>query len=152
MTSLNQVQLIGRVGRDPEVRHTEGGSTVANLSIATSERWSDKNTGEKKERTEWHKVTIWGKLTEIVEKYIQKGSQIYVCGQLQTRKWQDQSGNDRYSTEVVLQGFNGKMILLGSPGGNGNNSGGSGGGSYTDKRKQETQPSSGADIDDDIPF
>lgn len=151
MTSLNQVQLIGRVGRDPEVRHTEGGSTVANLSIATSERWSDKNTGEKKERTEWHKVTIWGKLTEIVEKYIQKGSQIYVCGQLQTRKWQDQSGNDRYSTEVVLQGFNGKMILLGSPGGNGSNSN-SGGGSYTDKRKQETQPSSGADVDDDIPF
>jgi single-strand DNA-binding protein len=115
--SLNKVQLIGNLGADPEIRSV-GDGRVANLRIATSESWKDKNTGEKKERTEWHSVVVWnGGLVGVIEKYTSKGSKVYVEGELQTRKWQDKDGNDRYSTEVVLTSFNGKLVLLGDGGG-----------------------------------
>lgn len=113
MSSLNKVQIIGNVGQDPEVRAMPNGELVANLSIATSESWKDKQTGEKKERTEWHRVCLFGKLAEIVHQYVAKGTKLYIEGQLRTRKWQAQDGSDRYSTEVVLSGFNSKLILLG---------------------------------------
>jgi single-strand DNA-binding protein len=108
--SLNKVTLIGRLGADPEVKHLQNGNVLVNLRVATSERWKDKNTGEQRERTEWHRVVIWNEnLAKIAEQYFKKGSLVYLEGQLQTRKWQDQSGADRYSTEVVLQGFNGTL-------------------------------------------
>lgn len=110
---VNKVILVGNLGQDPEIRYMNNGDAVANLSIATSESWKDKNTGENKEKTEWHKVVVFGKLAEIAGEYLTKGSQVYLEGQLQTRKWQDQQGQDRYSTEVVLQGFNGVMQMLG---------------------------------------
>lgn len=112
MSSLNKVCLLGRVGKNPDIRTTQSGDKCANFSIATSESWKDKQ-GQKQERTEWHNVVIWGSLAGIVEKYVQKGSQIYIEGQLQTRKWQDNNGQDRYTTEVVLKGFNSNLILLG---------------------------------------
>lgn len=112
---LNQVELIGNLGRDPEVRQTNSGNPVANLSIATTEKWTDKNTGQKQERTEWHRVTLWGPLATIAGQYLRKGSKCYIRGQLQTRKWQDQQGQDRYTTEVVCQGFDGKMVMLDPP-------------------------------------
>lgn len=118
---VNKVILIGSLGGDPEVRYMPSGGTVANLLIATSESWRDKNTGEQKEKTEWHKVALFGKVAEVAGEYLRKGSQVYIEGQLQTRKWQDQNGQDRYSTEVVVQGFNGSMQMLG--GKQGNNSG-----------------------------
>jgi single-strand DNA-binding protein len=113
--SVNKVILIGNLGVDPEVRYTQGGSAVANVRLATSEQWRDRNTGEAQERTEWHRVVFFGKLAEIVQQYLRKGSKIYVEGRLQTRKWQDQSGQDRYTTEVV--GDN--MQMLDSRGGGG---------------------------------
>lgn len=114
MSSLNQVQLIGNVGRDPEIRTLQSGGRVANLTIATSESWKDKNTGEKKEKTQWHNIVIFNDgLASVIESYVKKGSKIYVSGQLETRKWTDQNGNDRYTTEVVLKAFNGQLILLG---------------------------------------
>lgn len=110
--SLNKVLLIGNLGADPEIRNA-GGSKVANFSIATSESWRDKDTGEKKERTEWHRITVWNEgLVGVIERYIKKGDKVFVEGQLQTRKWQDQDGNDRYSTEVVLSGFGGAITML----------------------------------------
>src|ERR1700730_6648438 len=110
---LNRVMLIGNVGQDPEIRSTQGGVSVATRSLATSERWTDKETGEKKERTEWHRVVVWPEgLVGVVEKDVRKGSKIYVDGTLVTRKWQDQGGNDRYSTEVVVSGFDSKIWLL----------------------------------------
>jgi single-strand DNA-binding protein len=112
MSSLNKATIIGNLGKDPEVRTTQGGTKVANISVATSERWRDKNSGEQKERTEWHRVTLWDKLAEIAEKYLHKGSKVYLEGKIQTRKWQDQSGADRYSTEIVLQGFDAKLVML----------------------------------------
>lgn len=116
--SLNKVQLIGNLGADPEVRSTQNGNKVVTLSIATSESWRDKNTGERQERTEWHRVVIWNEaLGGIAEQYLKKGSKAYVEGQLQTRKWQDQDGHDRYSTEVVLSGFGAALVLLGDSGG-----------------------------------
>src|SRR5260221_3311178 len=112
--SLNKVQLIGNLGRDPEIRKTQDGKNIANLSIATSESWKDKNSGERKERTEWHRVVIFNDaLSGIAEKYLRKGSKVYVEGQLQTRKWTDQSGQEKYTTEVVLQVFGGAIVLLG---------------------------------------
>ena len=117
MGSVNKVTLIGNVGQDPEIRKTQNGDIIANLSIATSESWKDKNTGERKEKTEWHKVSIFGKTAEVVEKYVTKGSKLYIEGQLQTRKWTDKDGNERYTTEVVVQGFNGNMTMLDSRGG-----------------------------------
>ena len=133
--SVNKVILIGNLGRDPEVRSFQNGGKVCNLSIATSETWKDRNTGERREKTEWHSVAIFQEgLVRIAEQYLRKGAKVYIEGKLQTRKWQDQSGQDRYSTEVVLQGFDGVLTMLdgrnGSGGGSGDEGGGYGGGGY----------------------
>ncbi len=118
--SVNKVILIGNLGRDPEVRSFQNGGKVCNLRIATTETWRDRNTGERQERTEWHSVAIFSEgLVRVAEQYLRKGSKVYVEGQLQTRKWQDQSGNDRYSTEVVLRGFNATLVMLDGRGGGG---------------------------------
>ena len=114
MASLNKVQIIGNLGKDPEVRHTNDGRAIVNLSVATAETWRDKNTGEKKEKTEWHRVVIFNEgLAKIAEAYLKKGSTVYLEGQLQTRKWTDKDGVEKYSTEIVLQNFRGEMVLLG---------------------------------------
>lgn len=110
--SLNKVMLIGNLGRDPEVRVMQNGQKVANLNLACSESWKDKATGERKERTEWARVVIFGQLAEIAEKYAKKGSKLYVCGSMQTRKWTDKDGAEKYTTEVVLQGFQSELVLL----------------------------------------
>ena len=131
--SLNKVMLIGNLGADPEVRSFQNGGKVCNLRIATTESWKDRNTGEKQERTEWHTVAIFNEgLAGVAERFLKKGSKVYIEGQLQTRKWQDQNGNDRYSTEVVLRGPNSVMTMLDGAGGGGMGGGGgrSGGGSY----------------------
>jgi single-strand DNA-binding protein len=128
--SVNKVILIGNLGRDPEVRSFQNGGKVCNLRIATSENWKDRNTGERRERTEWHSVAIFNEgLVRVAEQYLRKGSKVYIEGQLQTRKWQDQSGNDRYSTEVVLQGFGSTLTMLDGRG-EGGGAGGGGGASY----------------------
>jgi len=162
--SVNKVILVGNLGRDPEVRTFQNGGKVCNLRVATSENWKDRNTGERRERTEWHSVAIFSEpLARIAEQYLRKGSKVYLEGQLETRKWQDQSGNDRYSTEVVLRPYRGELTLLdsrgdsqgggysddrsdgyggGSGGGSGGSSGGGGpAGGY-----------GGGDLDDEIPF
>lgn len=139
---LNKVMIIGTLGRDPEVRTLNSGEKVANLSIATTEKWKDKQSGERKEKTEWHRCTLWGPIAGIAEQYLQKGSKAYVCGKLETRKWQDQSGQDRYTTEVVVRPFGGELVLLGDPAGAQRDQGG-----YRDQ-----QPDPGPDLDDDIPF
>lgn len=118
MSALNKVQVIGNVGQDPEIRYMPSGGAVANLTIATSEKWKDKNTGEQKEETEWHKIAVFGKLAEIIGEYVRKGSKIYIEGKLKTRKWTDQQGQDKYTTEIVVDGFSGSMIMLDSKGGN----------------------------------
>lgn len=134
--SLNKVMLIGNLGRDPEVRSFQNGGKVCNLRIATSETWKDRNTGERREKTEWHSVAIFNEgLVRVAEQFLRKGSKVYIEGQLQTRKWQDQSGQDRYSTEVVLQGFGSTLTMLdgrgeGGGGGGGGFGGGQGGGDY----------------------
>ncbi|BCL73971.1 single-stranded DNA-binding protein (plasmid) [Vibrio nigripulchritudo] len=110
---INKVILVGNLGNDPEIRYMPSGGAVANITIATSESWRDKATGEQREKTEWHRVALFGKLAEVAGEYLRKGSQVYIEGQLQTRKWQDQNGQDRYTTEVVVQGFNGVMQMLG---------------------------------------
>lgn len=130
--SVNKVILIGNLGRDPEVRSFQNGGKVVNLRIATSDTWRDKQTGERKERTEWHSVAIFNEaLGRIAEQYLKKGSTVYIEGQLETRKWQDQSGQDKYTTEVVLRPFSGNLTLLGGRGDGG--SGGGGGGGYEDR-------------------
>ncbi|WP_165310998.1 single-stranded DNA-binding protein [Vibrio ziniensis] len=111
---VNKVILVGNLGSDPEVRYMPSGGAVANITIATSETWRDKSSGQQREKTEWHRVTLYGKLAEVAGEHLRKGSQVYIEGQLQTRKWQDQSGQDRFSTEVVVQGYNGVMQMLGS--------------------------------------
>ena len=128
--SVNKVILVGNLGRDPESRSFQNGGKVVNLRIATSESWKDRNTGEKKEKTEWHSVAIFNEgLANVAERFLRKGSKVYIEGQLQTRKWQDQQGQDKYSTEIVLQGFNSVLTLLdGAPGGGGGGGGGSRGG------------------------
>ncbi len=174
--SVNKVILIGNVGKDPEVRTFNNGGKVCNFSIATSESWKDKQTGERKEKTDWHNVAVFNEgLVGIIERYVKKGSKVYIEGALKTRKWQDRDGNDRYTTEVVLQGFNGNMTLLDSR----NSGGGGGGGGYsqgsvaygnqgqgnnlennqgsvTQGRSQSASvqegPADNFDIDDDIPF
>jgi len=148
--SVNKVLLIGNLGRDPEVRTFQNGGQVCNLTIATSESWKDRNTGEKRERTEWHRVSIHAEgLVKIAEKYLRKGSKVCVQGQLETRKWQAQDGTDRYSTEVVLRPFSGELTLLGdSRGGSGGDQGGAGGGASGD---QNSGGKSGIE-DDEIPF
>ena len=113
MKGINKVILIGNLGQDPEIRYTSGGMAIATLSLATSESWRDKQTGEQKERTEWHRVVLVGKLAEVAGQYLKKGSQVYVEGKLQTRKWQDQSGQDRYTTEVQVDSFTGVLQMLG---------------------------------------
>jgi len=146
--SVNKVILIGNLGRDPEVRSFQNGGKVCNLRIATSETWKDKNSGERKERTEWHSVAIFQEgLVRIAEQYLRKGSKVYIEGKLQTRKWQDQSGQDRYSTEVVLQGFDGVLTMLDGPNGERNDtSGASSGSDYGSGGRP------GDGMDDDIPF
>ncbi|WEJ63038.1 single-stranded DNA-binding protein [Thiomicrorhabdus lithotrophica] len=113
MRGVNKVILVGTLGQDPEVKYAANGNAIANLSVATSEEWNDKNTGQKQQKTEWHRVSMFGKLAEIAGQYLKKGSQVYLEGKLQTRKWQDQNGQDRYTTEVVLSGFDGTMQMLG---------------------------------------
>ena len=157
--SVNKVILIGNLGRDPEVRSFPNGGKVVNLRIATSERWRDKATGENKERTEWHSVAIFNEnLGRIAEQYLRKGSNVYIEGQLETRKWQDQSGADRYSTEVVLRQYRGELTLLG---GRGEGGGAGGGGSDYDQERgggsggggfESGGRSGGGSIDDEIPF
>src|SRR5271170_5529349 len=116
--SVNKVTLVGNLGKDPDVRRTNSGDAVVNLSVATSETWRDKASGERKERTEWHRVVIFSEgLCKVAEQYLKKGARVYLEGQLQTRKWQDQGGQDRYSTEVVLQGFNAQLVMLDRAGG-----------------------------------
>ncbi len=146
--SVNKVILVGNLGRDPEVRKMQSGDSVANFSLATSENWKDRETGERKEKTEWHRVVIFGGLVDVVERYLKKGSKIYVEGQLQTRKWQDQSGQDRYSTEVVLRGFGSTFVMLDSRG----DGGGIGGSQGGDIGGSQGGDWAAADIDDEIPF
>lgn len=115
MKSLNKVTVLGYLGKEPEIKHAANGNAIANLSVATSEQWNDKATGQKQEKTEWHRVVVFGKLAEIVQQYLAKGSKVYLEGKLQTRKWQDKAtGQDRYSTEIVVDGFNGNLIMLDS--------------------------------------
>ncbi|MBM3605138.1 MAG: single-stranded DNA-binding protein [Alphaproteobacteria bacterium] len=162
--SVNKVILIGNLGRDPEIRSFQNGGKVASLRIATSETWKDRTTGERREKTEWHTVSIMSEgLVGVVERFLKKGSKVYIEGQLETRKWQDQSGQDRYSTEVVLRGLNGTLQMLDGRGeGGGGMGGGSGGGrdsgGYDEYGSgQSRSGSSGggagrADYDDEIPF
>ena len=174
--SVNKVILIGNLGRDPEVKTFQNGGKVCNLSIATSENWRDKATGERKERTEWHRVAIFNeRLVDVAEKYLKKGAKVYLEGQLETRKWQDQSGQDRYTTEIVLRQFRGELTLVGGRGGGGEmgeppeTGGGFGGGRSSGSSDRGGgwdrgggggggRPSGGArppaksDLDDDIPF
>jgi single-strand DNA-binding protein len=157
--SLNKVQIIGNVGRDPEVRYTADNRAIANITVATSETWTDKG-GQKQEKTEWHRVVVFGKLAEVVEKYLKKGSSVYFEGKLQTRKWQGQDGQDRYTTEIVVDQFGGTMVMLGGRGGGASADDGgynqdagymggaaaAGGAMATSKMSQEPA------FDDDIPF
>jgi len=147
MASVNKVILIGNLGRDPEVRTFQNGNKVCNLSIATSEKWRDKNSGERKERTEWHSVAIFSEpLAKVAEQYLRKGSKVYIEGQLETRKWQDQSGNDKYSTEVVLRPYSSTLTML--DGGSNDDSGGG----YGAPQQQQSQQQPSRDLDDEIPF
>lgn len=153
--SVNKVILIGNLGRDPEVRQMQDGKPVVNLSVATSETWRDRTSGERRERTEWHRVVIFNEhLAEIAQKYVHKGSKVYLEGQLRTRKWTDQSGQEKYSTEVVLDRFRGELTMLDSRGDGGggsyNQDSGQGGGG-PDEGGQQSSPSRD-DLDDDIPF
>lgn len=150
--SVNKVILIGNVGKDPEVRRTQDGRPIVNLSVATSESWKDKSTGERKEKTEWHRVVIFNEgLAKVAEQYVKKGSKVYIEGALQTRKWTDKDGVDKYSTEVVLQGFGGALTMLDSPRSDGGDA---------DEPSETTRPAPArkkpapahADMDDEIPF
>jgi len=155
--SVNKVILVGNLGRDPEIRHMQNGGKVANLSVATSERWRDKGSGEQRERTEWHRVAIFSEpLVKVAENYLRKGSKVYIEGQLETRKWQDQTGNERYTTEVVLRPYRSELTMLDGRGEGGGGGGGGYGGGY------DNGPSGGGygggpqggggGMDDDIPF
>lgn len=140
MASVNKVIILGNLGRDPETRTFQNGSKVCNLRIATSETWKDRETGERRERTEWHSVAIFNEaLVRIAEQYLRKGSKVYIEGQLETRKWQDQSGQDRYSTEVVLRPYRGELTLLD-------------GRSNTQQERREEPQGRGPDLEDDIPW
>ena len=168
--SVNKVILIGNLGRDPEIRSMQNGQKVANLALATSESWRDRQSGERKERTEWHRVVIFNEnLIDVAEKYLRKGSKIYIEGSLQTRKWQDQSGQEKYTTEIVLQRYRGELTMLdgrgdggGSGGGYGGGSGGGSGGGYDSGPDDYSggssggsgggAPRGGSDLDDEIPF
>lgn len=144
MASVNKVILVGNLGRDPDVRTMKDGTKLANLSIATSERWTDKQTGERKEATQWHKVVVWNeRIADVAEKWLKKGSKIYVEGQLQTRKWTDKDGQERYTTEVVLQKFRGELVMLGD---------GKGGDDAAPASQERRAPEAALDLDDEIPF
>ena len=140
---VNKVIIIGNLGNDPEVKYLPSGGAVANFTLATSESWKDKNTGEQKEKTEWHRVAVFGKLAEIADEYLRKGSQVYVEGKLQTRKWQNQQGQDQYTTEVVLQGFDCVMQMLG---------GKQEGGQQRPQRQAPQQQQDNYGYDSEIPF
>jgi single-strand DNA-binding protein len=167
--SVNKVILVGNLGKDPESRSFANGGKVVSFSVATSENWKDKSSGDRKEKTEWHNVSIFSEgLARVAEQYLKKGSKVYLEGQLETRKWQDQSGNDRYTTDVVLRNFNSSMVLLdgregggggsrGGGGGYGDEFGGGGGGSFggggASKPQSRPQPAAfDTDLDDDVPF
>ncbi len=178
--SVNKVILVGNLGADPEVRSFQNGGKVANIRIATSEQWKDRNSGDKKEKTEWHTVAVFSEgLVGVVERFLRKGSKVYIEGKLQTRKWQDAQGQDRYSTEVVLQGFDAKLVMLDGPGGGqggggggrssssgggdwgssggggdyGNDfGGGSGGGKSSGGGRSNPPPAFDDDLNDDVPF
>jgi single-strand DNA-binding protein len=162
--SVNKVILVGNLGKDPEIRRTQDGRPIANLSVATSETWRDKGTGERKEKTEWHRVVIFNEgLCKVAEQYLKKGAKVYIEGQLQTRKWTDQSGVEKYSTEVVLQGFNSNLTMLdGRSGGGGSFGADEGGGDFGTSSPSSPAPrraavaagggSRNSDMDDDIPF
>ena len=164
MAGVNKVILVGNLGADPEARSLPSGGEVVNLRVATSETWKDRNSGERQERTEWHRVVIFNEnLGRVAKNYLRKGSNVYLEGQLQTRKWTDQSGQEKYSTEVVLQNFRGELVLLDSRGEGGGSGGGFGGGGYGDdsfggssggqQRQQRPQPATfDNDLDDDVPF
>jgi len=150
---VNKVILVGNLGRDPEIKYTASGAAIANITVATSESWNDKQSGEKVEKTEWHRVVAFQRLAEIMGEYLKKGSQVYIEGKLQTRKWQDQNGQDRYSTEVVAS----DMQMLGSRGGEGGGSQPNTGGFRSNQKPQQQQQaapaaSGGGFDDDDIPF
>ena len=166
---INKVILVGNLGQDPEVRYMPNGNAVANFSVATSESWKDKQTGENRDRTEWHRVVVFGKLAEIAGEYVKKGTQVYLEGQLQTRKWQDQAGNDRYTTEVVINAVGGTLQILGSRSGDSFNDGSQNWGQSANNTSsapstsrpsttnepaasQPTMPEPPMDFDDDIPF
>jgi single-strand DNA-binding protein len=167
--SVNKVILVGNLGKDPEVRRMQNGNPVVNLTVATSDTWRDKGTGERKEKTEWHRVVIFSEgLAKVAEQYLKKGAKVYIEGALQTRKWTDQSGVEKYSTEVVLQGFNAALTMLDGRSGGGAGGGGGGGGyggddmgdsfgggqsSAPPQRRVAAAPAGGrSDMDDDIPF
>jgi single-strand DNA-binding protein len=147
---VNKVILVGNLGNDPDIRYTAGGAAVANISIATAESWKDKNTGEQQERTEWHRVVFFGRLAEIVGEYLRKGSQVYVEGRLQTRKWQDKEGHDRYTTEIVAN----EMQMLGSKSGGSSNYQAPAQSASTQQQSEPPTKQAGEpdDFDDDIPF
>lgn len=155
---INKVILVGNVGNDPEIRAMQNGDEVANFSLATSERWKDKNSGEKKEKTEWHRVVAWGNLATVVKNYVKKGSKLYIEGKLQTRKWTDQSGVEKYSTEIILQGFNATLQMLDSRAGDSsgvdahNEAKANGYQPQTTEQAKQTAQSSVQELDDDIPF
>ena len=146
--SLNKVLLIGRLGADPEIKQMVNGKSVARLSLATSQTWKDKNTGEKKEKTEWHRIVVFNEgLVNVIQQYLKKGAQIYVEGQLSTRKWKDeQSGQDKYSTEIVIQGYNSSLTMLGGGSGVSNNT------SQQTTKNEESSQATQNDLDDEIPF
>jgi len=157
--SVNKVILVGNLGKDPEIRRTQDGRPIANLSVATSESWRDKATGERREKTEWHRVVIFNEgLCRIAEQYLKKGSKVYLEGQLQTRKWQDQSGQDKYTTEVVLQNFNSNLTMLDRAGERGDFGGSDSGGDFgsSGPTREKVPAMAGAgkrgDMDDEIPF
>ena len=155
--SVNKVILVGNLGADPEIRHTNDGKPIVNLRVATNEQWRDRNTGERRERTEWHRVVIFSEgLGDVAQKYLRKGSKVYLEGELRTRKWTGQDGQDRYSTEVVLSGFRGTLTMLdsrGGGGGGGYDAAGSGGGyDAPGDGGGGAPPAGGGDLDDEIPF
>ena len=150
--SVNKVILVGNLGRDPEIRTMQNSSRVANLSIATGERWRDKQTGEQREKTEWHRVVVFDdRLVDVIERFVKKGAKLYLEGQLQTRKWVDQGGQERYSTEVVLQRYRGELTMLDGRSDSGEQQRSSG--AYGGHRQEQQAPAYGApELDDDIPF
>ena len=148
MSSLNRAELIGNLGQDPEIRDLGNGRRVANFTVATTDKWSDKNSGERREKTEWHRVSVFNEgLVGVIEKWVKKGKKVFISGRLETRKWQDQNGNDRYTTEVILSGPDSRMIMLDAPSGDGNVT--SANRSYSARAEESNLQQ---ELDDEIPF